>query len=97
LEIQTSLSVYGVLERDGLGKGHVNGLALVQAHVKLILDFLGALLSANPTANTEIFLNVPRVLDHLGLEVARLSGEAFQFGKGDKINVGVPADLDQLG
>jgi hypothetical protein len=30
------------------------------------------------------------------LEVARIAADTFDLGKGDQIDVGVPADLDQL-
>jgi hypothetical protein len=32
-----------------------------------------------------------------GREISRLAGNVFQFGEGEELDVGVPADLDQLG
>jgi hypothetical protein len=36
------------------------------------------------------------VLDNFDLEVSLFTADAVYLGKGDKINVGMPADLDQL-
>jgi hypothetical protein len=37
------------------------------------------------------------VLDQLDFEIARLPANAFNFGKGEKFDIDVPADLDQFG
>jgi hypothetical protein len=37
------------------------------------------------------------MLDDLNLEVSLLTADAVYIGEGDKIDVDVPADLDQLG
>jgi hypothetical protein len=80
-----------------LGEGNIHGLAFIHAHIKLILYFLWALLGANAAADALVFINVPGSLEDFDLKVARISGDALYFGERDKVNVGVPADLDQLG
>jgi hypothetical protein len=37
------------------------------------------------------------VLDDLNLEVSLFAADAVYVGEGDEVDVGVPADLDQLG
>jgi len=37
------------------------------------------------------------VLNHLDVKIARGSGDAFDFGQRQKLDVEMPADLDQLG
>ena len=37
------------------------------------------------------------MLDNFDLEVSLLAADAVYVGEGDEVDVGVPADLDQLG
>jgi hypothetical protein len=37
------------------------------------------------------------MLDNLNLEVSPIATDAINIGEGNKVDVGVPADLDQLG
>jgi hypothetical protein len=97
LEVYACFSVDRVLQRHGLGKRHIHGFAFVHAHIELILYFLRALLGANAAADALVFINVPGSLKDFDLKVARVSGDTLYFGESNKVDVGVPADLDQLG
>ena len=50
-EVDAGLAIDGVLQGDGLGVLDVSGLALAQALVELVVDFLGALLRAQPAGD----------------------------------------------
>ena len=97
LEVQTGFSVDRILQGHRLSEGDVNGLALVLTQIKLVRDFFGALLSTNTAPDAFVFINVPGNFQDFDLEISGVATDAFNFGKGDEVNVGVPADLDQLG
>lgn len=97
LKVETSASVYGVLERYRLSKRDINSLALIHPQVKLIRHFLRTLRGTNTTTDALVFIDIAGVLDNSDLEVSFLTADAVYIGKGDEADVGVPADLDQLG
>jgi len=96
LEIQAGASVNGVLQRHGLSKRHVHGFPFIHTDVELILYLLGTFLGTNAAADALVFINVPSRLEHFDLKVSRVSGDALYFSESNKVDVGVPADLDQL-
>ena len=97
LEVQTGTSINGVLQGNGLGKRNIYGLAFVHAHVEFVGYLLRALGGADPASHALVFIDIPRMLDDLNLKVSLFTADAVYLGEGDEIDVGVPADLDQLG
>src|SRR5664280_1126523 len=81
---------------DGLRVEFVDGLALAQFLVVAVGDHDGALGGAFAATGAEIGVDEARVVEHLGLEVPRLSFEAGELRIGDDVDVEVPAGLDQL-
>jgi hypothetical protein len=57
----------------------------------------GADFKATPATGALGGINVAGFLFQGGREIAGLARNFFQFSKGEKLDVGVPADLDQLG
>jgi hypothetical protein len=96
-KVYASLSVDGVLQGHGLCKRNVNGFAFVHANIELILHLLGTFLRANAAADAFVFVDVPGRLKDFDLKVAGVSRDTLHFGERDKVDVDVPADLDQLG
>lgn len=54
-------------------------------------------MSTNTATHTLVFIDIPWMLDDFYLEVSLLTADAVYLGEGDEVDVGVPADLDQLG
>lgn len=54
-------------------------------------------MSADTASHALVFIDIPWMLDNLDLEVSLLTADAVYVSKGDEADVGVPADLDQLG
>ena len=90
------IRVDGVFERNGLGILHINRFTFGQAPVVGIGDFFGALFRAQAAGDTFIRIYVAWLLDQLDFEIACFSAYAFNFGKGQKFDIDVPADLDQF-
>jgi hypothetical protein len=96
-EIDALIGVDGVFQRYGLSILYVNRLAFGQSTVVCIGNFFGAFFRAQAAGDAFIRIHIARILDQLDLEIARISADAFYLGKGEKLDVDVPADLDQFG
>ena len=96
-KINAGLSVNGVFEGYRLGVLHIDGLAFGQPSVVFVNYLLGALLGAKTTGNTLVNINVAGMLLYPDLKVPRLATDTFHLGQGQKLDVEMPADLDQFG
>lgn len=97
LKIDTVLGVNHILEGNGLGVRKIGGLSLAQAGIVEIDDTPGTFFCTGATRNTQVLVNVTGRLKDRHLEVSRLPGYTLHFSKGQQLDVGVPADLDQFG
>ena len=83
--------------RDRLGILFVDGLAGGEPLVVLVGKLDGADLGAVTAAGAFGKIHVACLLADFGGEMARIALQAQQFGIGQKLNVEMPADLDQFG
>ena len=85
--------VGGIGGRTGVtgGSGHKD------ARVVVIQDHGGAFFRACATGNTLVQIDITGLLTNLDLEMPFFAVDLFKLGIGEKIDIQVPADLDQLG
>jgi hypothetical protein len=86
-----------IFKGNCLGILNINRLAFGQPAVVRVGDFFGAFFRAQTTGDTLVRVYIAGVLDQLDLEIALCTADAFDFGKGEKFDVDMPADLDQFG
>jgi hypothetical protein len=96
-EFQADGRVNGIFQGDGLGIRHIDGLSLVQTLIIFIIGFARAFLGAFPTGNAFVHVHVPRCFFNGDGKITRLTLDLLDGGKGVKLYVQVPADLDQFG
>jgi hypothetical protein len=83
--------------RYGLGVPAEGSTALIQLHIVFVIALNrtdpGAFAAAGAFGN----IYETRLLKELHLEISRFTGNFLNFRKGEKLDVEMPADLDQLG
>ena len=89
--------VNGILQRNGLGILHMDRFSLGKPCIIFIIDFGGAFLSTETAGNTFRRVHIAWRLNHFHFEIPLFPGNAFHLGEGQKLNVEMPADLDQFG
>jgi hypothetical protein len=58
---------------------------------------LGTFFRTGAACDAQVHINVTGRLEYRHFKVSCLPGHALDFSKRQELNVGVPADLDQLG
>jgi hypothetical protein len=76
---------------------HVNRLAFGQARVICVGNFLGAFFRTGAAGDAFVHIDVTRMLGQLDFKITRFTANAFDFSKGQKFDIDMPADLDQFG
>jgi len=89
--------VDGVAAGNGLGEVPVDGLSVVEVFVEVGLDGDGAHIGAVAAARALAEVHVTGGLGEFHREAARLALYGFHRPAGEDLDVGVSADLDQLG
>jgi hypothetical protein len=84
-------------QRDCLGEVDVNCFVRRYVLIELIRVFHRAVFYTGRAARALVFLYVAGLLDQRHLEVTRFPLYAVDFSIGEDRDVGMPADLDQLG
>ena len=97
LEVDAVFLINGILQGYCLGITYIGCLALDESLVVFIVHFFGTLLRACVTGNAFVHVDVARMPGDLHVEIAWFPGDGSDFGKGQKLNVEMPADLDQFG
>ena len=95
-EIEAAL-VYVGNERDRLREVDVDRLVHRYVLVVLVRVFHGTVLDAHGAARALVFLDIPRLAEQCYVKVACFTLYAVNFRIGEHFDVGMPADLDQLG
>ena len=72
-------------------------LACIEPFVLFVPAFDGTNFGAFAATRAFGWVHVPRLLQNLHGEISRLPGNLLNFRKGKKLDVEMPADLDQLG
>ena len=75
----------------------MDGLSLGQPGIIFTIDLGGAFLCTETAGNTFRRVHIAWILNHLHFEIPLFPGNAFHLGKGQKLDVEMPADLDQFG
>jgi hypothetical protein len=96
-EFQADGRVNGIFQGDGLGIRHIDGLSLVQTLIIFIIGFARAFFGAFPAGNAFIHVHIPGGFFNGDGEITRITLDLLDGGKGVKLYVQVPADLDQFG
>jgi len=96
-EFQADGRVNGIFQGDSLGVRHIDGLSLIQALIIFIIGFARTFLGAFPAGNAFVHVHVPRRFFNGDGKITRLTLNFLDGGKGVKLYVQVPADLDQFG
>jgi hypothetical protein len=71
--------------------------SLGKSRIIFIVDFGWALFGTETTGNAFRHVHIARVLNHFHFKIPLFPGDAFYLGEGEKLNVEMPADLDQFG
>jgi hypothetical protein len=74
--------INGILQRNGLGILHMDGLSLGKPCIIFTINFSWAFLSTETTGNTFSRVHIARVLNHLHFKIPLLPGNAFHLGEG---------------
>jgi len=96
-QLAAVFGVDGIGGRNRLGVVFIDRLAEAQPRLVVVHDGSWALLGAGPAGNTLVRPDVPRLLADFYREISFLPLDAFDLRIGEKVDVQVPADLDQLG
>jgi hypothetical protein len=96
-KVDTMGAVNGVFQGNGLWILHIGRFAGVQSLIKGIFHLSRTFLGANPTRNTLIHINVAWELPQRYRKTSRFPLQIFYLRQGMKLNIQVPADLDQFG
>ena len=96
-KMKAGIFINGVLQGNGLGVKHIGGFPETEPQVEGIghLDF--TFFGTQATGNTLFGFNVAGPLLQLNLKAPWLPAETGNFRQGVKLDVVMPADLDQLG
>ena len=97
LQVDTLFRIDGVFQRYGLGIGNVDGFSLGQSLVVFVRLFCRAFLGTGTAGDALFHVDVSGLSGHRYVKIALLTFDIRHFGKGMKLNVDVPADLDQFG
>jgi hypothetical protein len=89
--------VNGILQGNGLGIPHMDRFSLGKSRIIFIVDFGWTLFSTETTGNAFRHVHIARVLNHFDFKIPLFPGDAFHLGEGKKLDVEMPADLDQFG
>ncbi len=96
-EVQAVLRVDDHLVGNRLGKGGVDGLAIVQEHVELGLHLGGAFFRAHAAARALVPIHVGRLVADLDGEVAHVAGDLLHLAVGAQADVPVLPHLHHPG
>jgi hypothetical protein len=91
------LRIDGIFQGNGLGIGHIYGLALDQGGIVFVHNFFGAFFGTLTAGNAFVDVNIARLFDQPHAEVARLARNLPDFCQSQQFDVWMPADLDQFG
>ena len=80
-----------------MGEILIDGLALSEAHIEIVLNCGWALLHASTTAGAEIFIYIAGLFAHLDIERTYLAFYLFHLAVSEEINIGMPTGIQQLG
>jgi hypothetical protein len=97
LEIDAMVLVDDVLKRYGLCIGNVGGLPGDKPLIVFVIHTPRALFGARPAGDALLGIYESRLFEDLQLEIPSLASDGRDLGKGQKLDVEMPADLDQLG
>ena len=89
--------INGILQGHGLGILHMGRVTLVQTHVVFVVNLLGAPFRTGAAGNAFVCVDVSGVRSDAYGKISANAGYFLNFGKSEKLNVDVPADLDQFG
>jgi len=96
LEIDAVIRIDGIFQGNRLGISQGNRFGRNQPFIVKVSNFLGAFLPAKPAGDALFRIDIPRVLQDVDGEAADVAGDIGDFGQRKKLNVVVPADLDQF-
>ena len=96
LQINTGVRIDRILQGNRLSIFHINGFSLGKAHVVRVFHFFGAFFRTCAAGNTFRFIDIAGILNNFDLEIAGFTADVFNFTKGFKLDIQVPADLDQF-
>lgn len=95
-QLTAILRIDGVGGRDGLSVVLENGLAFAESRIVGVDHHCGALFGTCTTGDAFIEIYIARFLEDFYLKISFFTADAFQLRIGEKVDVEVPADLDQL-
>jgi hypothetical protein len=81
---------------DALGEIFIYGLALSDSSVKHVNGHGRAFFCTRPAAGAQIFVHVAGFPLHANFEIARFATDSLDFAVGEKIDFGMPTDIQQL-
>jgi hypothetical protein len=87
----------GVGGRNGLRIILVNGFAMAQTRIVVVQNDGRAFFRTCAARDAFIGIHIARLLADLDLETAFFAADIFQLGVCQKVDIKMPADLDQLG
>jgi hypothetical protein len=97
LEVDTTVPINDIFQRHSLWVFDVNGFSLNQSLIKEVINLLRAFFSTDPAGDTLVHIHIPGVLDDFDFKIPCPSLYCGYLGQGQKLNVQMPADLDQFG
>ena len=77
--------------------GNINRFSIGKPLIIFVNDFFGAFFITSATRDTLVHIDIARVLFYGNGEISCFTFDGSHFGKGEKLDVQVPADLDQFG
>ena len=86
-EVKAVFLVNDVLQGHRLAVGDVDGLPLAHPHVVFVVHFFGAFLGTQAAGDALVHVHIARLFPDGDLKVALLSGNLFDFGEGEKLDV----------
>jgi len=75
----------------------MDAFSLGKTCIIITVDLSWAFFGTESTGNTFRRIHIPGILKDLYLKVSFLSGDALHLTEGQKLNIEMPADLDQFG
>ncbi len=96
-KIDTLLRINRILLGNRLGIEQIDGLSLAKAGIIRINNALGTFFCTQAAGYTQACINVTGGLGNGDLEISHIPGYFLYLTKRQHLDVGVPADLDQLG
>ena len=96
-QLTAVFSIDGISRGDGLRIVFINGFAFAKSFIESIYHHSGTLFGARSTGNTFVQVHVSGFLKDFDPEMPFFTFKAFQLRIREKVDVQMPADLDQLG